>query len=42
VFIRNRERLAGPPVSLDLDEAAVERLAKLVSGWAIAGLGSKA
>jgi len=42
VFIRNRERLAGPPVSLELDEAAVERLAKLVSGWAIAGLGSKA
>jgi HTH-type transcriptional dual regulator CecR, C-terminal domain len=26
VFVRNREQLANPPVSLDLDEVAVERL----------------
>jgi hypothetical protein len=30
LFIRHREQLADPPVSLDLNEAAVERLAKLV------------
>jgi AcrR family transcriptional regulator len=38
VFVRNREQLAGPPMSLSFDEAAVERLAGLVSRWAIAGL----
>jgi hypothetical protein len=38
VFVRNREQLANPPVSLDLDEAAVERLTALVSAWALAGL----
>jgi AcrR family transcriptional regulator len=38
VFSRNREQLANPPVSLDLNEAAVERLTKLVSAWALAGL----
>jgi AcrR family transcriptional regulator len=42
VFIRNRESLAGPPVSLEMDEASVERLATLVSGWAIAGLAAEA
>jgi hypothetical protein len=36
--VRNREQLANPPVSLALDEAAVERLAELVSAWAVAGL----
>jgi AcrR family transcriptional regulator len=38
VFARNRERLAGPPISLSLDEAAVESLGRLISGWVIGGL----
>jgi hypothetical protein len=38
VFVRNRERLASPPVSLDLDDAAVEQLTTLDSAWALAGL----
>lgn len=38
VFVRNREQLAGPPISLSLDDASVERLAGLISRWAIAGL----
>jgi AcrR family transcriptional regulator len=38
IFVRNSEQLANPPVSLALDEAAVERLAELVSAWAVAGL----
>jgi hypothetical protein len=38
LFIRHREQLANPPVSLDLNEAAVERLAKLVSSWVLSGL----
>jgi AcrR family transcriptional regulator len=42
IFVRNREQLANPPVSLALDEAAVERLAELVSAWAVAGLESPA
>jgi AcrR family transcriptional regulator len=39
VFVRSREQLANPPVSLDLDDAAVERLSTLVTAWALAGLG---
>jgi len=39
IFIRNRDQLANPPVSLNLDERAVEQLTTLVSGWALAGLG---
>ena len=27
-----------PPVSLNLDDAGVERLSTLISGWALAGL----
>jgi AcrR family transcriptional regulator len=42
IFVRNREQLANPPVSLALDEAAVERLAKLISAWAVAGLAQPA
>ena len=42
IFVRNREQLANPPVSLALDEAAVERLAKLISVWAVAGLAQPA
>ena len=39
VFIRYREQLAMPPVSLKLNEPAVEdRLSALISGWALAGL----
>jgi AcrR family transcriptional regulator len=38
IFVRNREQLANPPVALVLDEAAVERLADLVTAWAFAGL----
>src|SRR6476620_9569176 len=38
-FIRYREQLAMPPVSLALDEPAVDRLSALISGWALAGLG---
>jgi TetR/AcrR family transcriptional regulator, regulator of cefoperazone and chloramphenicol sensitivity len=38
VFVRNRDRLASPPVSLEFDKAAVERLAKMISAWAISGL----
>jgi hypothetical protein len=38
VFIRYREQLAMPPVSLKLNEPAVDRLSALISGWALAGL----
>ena len=38
VFVRNRERLTSPPVSLDLGDAAVEQLTTLISSWALAGL----
>lgn len=38
IFVRNREQLANPPVSLVLDEAAVERLAEMVTGWVLGGL----
>jgi TetR/AcrR family transcriptional regulator, regulator of cefoperazone and chloramphenicol sensitivity len=38
VFIRHREQLAMPPVSLAFDERAVDRLSALISGWALAGL----
>ena len=38
IFVRNREQLANPPVGLVLDEAAVERVAELVTAWALAGL----
>jgi hypothetical protein len=38
IFVRNREQLANPPVSLALDGATIERLTRLVSAWALAGL----
>ncbi|MGB8630217.1 MAG: CerR family C-terminal domain-containing protein [Xanthobacteraceae bacterium] len=38
IFVRNREQLANPPVSLGLDDAGVERLTNLVSAWALSGL----
>ncbi len=42
VFVRNRDRLAGPPISLEVDEAGLERLAELISTWAVAGLAAQA
>jgi AcrR family transcriptional regulator len=39
IFVRNREQLAGPPVELSVDEAALEWLARTISRWTIAGLG---
>jgi AcrR family transcriptional regulator len=38
IFVRNRDQLANPPISLALDAAATESLTKLISGWALAGL----
>src|ERR1700733_641354 len=38
IFVRNREQLANPPVSLEFDDAAIERLTTLISAWALAGL----
>jgi AcrR family transcriptional regulator len=42
IFVRNREQLANPPVSLALDGAAIEGLTRLVSTWALAGLAAAA
>ena len=42
IFVRNREQLANPPVSLALDGATIERLTTLVSTWALAGLAAAA
>jgi hypothetical protein len=39
VFIRHRDQLALPPVSLNLDVTGVNRLSALISAWALAGLG---
>ncbi|MGA9895017.1 MAG: CerR family C-terminal domain-containing protein [Xanthobacteraceae bacterium] len=39
VFVRNRDRLAEPPIGLDLDDAMVEWLAHSISRWVMAGLG---
>jgi AcrR family transcriptional regulator len=38
VFIRHREQLAMPPVSLNLDEPGIDRLSALISAWALTGL----
>jgi hypothetical protein len=38
VFVRHREQLANPPVSLVADEAAIEWLTAVISSWALAGL----
>ena len=40
IFVRNREQLANPPVSLN--GATIERLTRLVSTWALAGLAAAA
>ncbi|MGD0332185.1 MAG: CerR family C-terminal domain-containing protein [Xanthobacteraceae bacterium] len=39
VFMRNREQLAEPPINLALDESAIEFIGKMISRWAIGGLG---
>lgn len=39
VFLRNREQLAEPPMSLVLDEPTVEWLAQAISQWVTSGLG---
>ena len=39
VFVRNRDRLAEPPIGLELDDAMVEWLAHTISRWLMAGLG---
>jgi AcrR family transcriptional regulator len=39
VFLRNRDTLAEPPFSLDLNETTVEWLAQMVSRWVLAGFG---
>jgi hypothetical protein len=38
VFVRHREQLANPPISLASDQAAIEGLTALISAWALAGL----
>ena len=38
IFVRSREQLANPSVSLAMDAATIERLTRLVSTWALAGL----
>jgi AcrR family transcriptional regulator len=42
VFVRNRDRLAEPPIGLELDDAMVEWLALSISRWVMAGLGGPA
>jgi len=39
VFLRNREQLAEPPISLVLDETTVESLSQMISAWVVSGLG---
>ena len=38
VFVRHREQLANPPVSLSSDQATIEWLTAHISAWALAGL----
>ena len=40
VFLRNRERLAEPPIGLEMDDAMVEWIAQAISGWLVAGFGA--
>jgi len=40
VFMRNREQLSGPPISLSLDESEIEFIGMMISRWAIGGLGA--
>jgi AcrR family transcriptional regulator len=38
IFVRNREQLSSPPLSLTFDDAALDKLSELVTAWALAGL----
>jgi hypothetical protein len=38
VFVRHREQLANPPVSLSSDQATIDWLTAHISAWALAGL----
>jgi hypothetical protein len=38
IFVRNREQLSRPPLSLKVDERLVEQLVETISGWASGGL----
>ena len=40
IFVRNREQLAGPPISLSLDADSAEWLARMISSWTVSGLGA--
>jgi len=40
VFLRNRDRLAEPPIGLEIDDSTVEWLSQAISRWIVAGLGS--
>ncbi len=42
IFLRNREKLAQPPVGLVLDDDAVDWLAQLIGSWVVDGLGRPA
>jgi hypothetical protein len=42
VFLRNREVLSQPPMSLVIDESTVEWLSQMISHWVVAGLGRRA
>jgi AcrR family transcriptional regulator len=39
VFLRNRDRLAEPPIGLEIDDSTVEWLSQAISRWIVAGLG---
>jgi AcrR family transcriptional regulator len=39
VFLRNRDRLAEPPIELNIDDAMVEWLGAMISRWIVAGFG---
>jgi hypothetical protein len=39
VFVRNAERLANPPLRLEVDERFVDGLADTIAAWAANGLG---
>jgi AcrR family transcriptional regulator len=40
VFVRNREQLAGPPISLSINADSAEWLARTISAWTVNGLGA--
>lgn len=38
IFVRNKEQLANPPLSLKVDNSLLESLVDTITGWAISGL----